>query len=270
MTNPDLIPESSGEPVSRPHHVLVVDGDEHFAFDTAGVARAFGLSASSATSVTSAIDSAERDHPALLVADLDLGAALGGVGLADTIRRRWGASVVLMSTRADPDAVSAMAAADSVGVLCKPFHSRQLEMTIGLALERRASVQRLLPVPDGDGGAEPSRAAMYAALRRIAAEVARTGVVPALETPEPHPEWLESLRPREQEIVMLLLQHQRVPAIARMLSISPGTVRNHLKRVFSQLGVHSQQELVLLLQQPNPDRPGGVPDRPWTLPGWRR
>ena len=57
---------------------------------------------------------------------------------------------------------------------------------------------------------------------------------------------------------MLLLQHQRVPAIARMLSISPGTVRNHLKRVFIQTGVHSQQELLQLLRQPGPHRPGGI------------
>jgi DNA-binding CsgD family transcriptional regulator len=121
-------------------------------------------------------------------------------------------------------------------------------------------------MPDTAGGPEPSRAAMYAALRRIAAEVSRAGVVAIHQPPEPRPDWLESLRPREQEVVMMLLQHQRVPAIARMLSIRPGTVRNHLKRVFSQLGVHSQQELLLLLQQPNPDRPGGVPDRPWTPP----
>jgi DNA-binding NarL/FixJ family response regulator len=245
----------------RSHHVLVADGDEHFALDTAGAVRALGLSASSADSVTSAIDSAQRDRPALLVAELDLGGTLGGVHLADTIRRRWGSPVVLMSTRTDPEAVSAIAAADSIGVLCKPFHSRQLEITLGLALERRASVQQPSSTPDPAAGPGPSRAALQAALRRIAAEVSRAGVIIDRETPATPPAWLESLRPREQEVVMLLLQHQRVPAIARMLSISPGTVRNHLKRVFSQTGVHSQQELLQLLQQPGSHRPGRVPDR---------
>lgn len=270
MTKPDQVPASSGGSTSRPHHVLIVDGDEHFALDTASAVRVLGLTASSAASVTDALDSAERDHPAVLVAELDMEGELGGVRLANTVRQRWGSSVVLMSTRTDPEAVSAMAAADSIGVLCKPFHCRQLEMTLGLALERHASLQWPLSTPNPAGGPHRSRAAMQAALRRIAAEVSRAGFVADSESPAPRPEWLESLRPREREVVMLLVQHQRVPAIARMLSISPGTVRNHLKRVFSQIGVHSQQELLLVLQQPHPQRPGSVPDRPWTPRGSRR
>ena len=130
------------------HHVLVADGDEHFALDTAGAVRALGLSASSAHSVTSALDSAQRDRPALLVTELDLGGTQGGVRLAEAIRQLWGSSVVLMSTRTDPEALSVIAAADSLGVLCKPFHFRQLELTIGLALERHASVQRPSSTPD--------------------------------------------------------------------------------------------------------------------------
>ena len=42
----------------------------------------------------------------------------------------------------------------------------------------------------------------------------------------------------------LLLQHLRVPAIARRLGISQQTVRNHLKSVFRRTGVRSQQELL--------------------------
>jgi DNA-binding response OmpR family regulator len=125
--------------MSPPPHVLVVDRDEYFALDTAGAVRSLGLSASAAASVTTAIESAERDQPALLVAELDMEGLLAGVDLAGTLRRRWGSSVVLMSNRTDSDALSAMAAVDSCGVLCKPFHFRQLEMTIGLALERRRS-----------------------------------------------------------------------------------------------------------------------------------
>lgn len=52
---------------------------------------------------------------------------------------------------------------------------------------------------------------------------------------------------REQEVVDLLAQGSRVPTIARKLYISPNTVRNHLKRVYQKLGVHSQEELIELL-----------------------
>ena len=45
-------------------------------------------------------------------------------------------------------------------------------------------------------------------------------------------------------MVRLLLQHLRVPAIARRLGISQQTVRNHLKSVFRRTGVRSQQELL--------------------------
>ncbi len=35
-----------------------------------------------------------------------------------------------------------------------------------------------------------------------------------------------------------------MPAISRRLSISPHTVRNHIKAMFRKFGVHSQAELV--------------------------
>ena len=74
---------------------------------------------------------------------------------------------------------------------------------------------------------------------------------------------LVGLRPREQEVVRLLLQHLRVPAIARRLGISQQTVRNHLKSVFRRTGVRSQQELLdrialAAASQPAPPPDGGA------------
>ena len=80
------------------------------------------------------------------------------------------------------------------------------------------------------------------ALRRIAQELARVDLPGATLENAPPP--LCGLRPREQEVVRLLLQHLRVPAIARRLGISQQTVRNHLKSVFRRTGVRSQQELL--------------------------
>ena len=80
------------------------------------------------------------------------------------------------------------------------------------------------------------------ALHRIAQELARVDLPGAIAENTAPP--LCGLRPREQEVVRLLLQHLRVPAIARRLGISQQTVRNHLKSVFRRTGVRSQQELL--------------------------
>ncbi len=52
-----------------------------------------------------------------------------------------------------------------------------------------------------------------------------------------------SLTAREREIVRLQLKGNSVKAIARMLSISPGTVRNHSKKIHLKLEISSQREL---------------------------
>jgi DNA-binding CsgD family transcriptional regulator len=55
---------------------------------------------------------------------------------------------------------------------------------------------------------------------------------------------LSMLRPRERQIVTLLLAHYRVPEIAQRLGISPHTVRNHLKSAFRRTGTHCQSDLL--------------------------
>jgi len=60
---------------------------------------------------------------------------------------------------------------------------------------------------------------------------------------------LERLTTRELDIVARLLSGDRVPAIARALFLSPGTVRNHLSNAFQKLGVGSQQELIELFRK---------------------
>ena len=54
------------------------------------------------------------------------------------------------------------------------------------------------------------------------------------------------LTEREREVVHLLLRGNSAKAIARALTISPETARNHLKRVYPKLGVASQAELFAL------------------------
>jgi DNA-binding NarL/FixJ family response regulator len=144
---------------------------------------------------------------------------------------------VFVLERVDRTSLQEVIAAGAQGVLCKPVHREQLEAH----------------VPSGDGGsAAPGRAARAGTTTRgRACSRARcTGshrnwrgsICPAPPRTQPQP--LCGLRPREHEVVRLLLQHLRVPAIARRLGISQQTVRNHLKSVFRRTGVRSQQELL--------------------------
>lgn len=87
-------------------------------------------------------------------------------------------------------------------------------------------------------------------LRHIAAEVRAARVLDdfsALPAPSDFPP-LRELTTRQWEILSRLLQGQRVPTIANELFLTPSTVRNHLASIFRRFGVHSQPELLALLQ----------------------
>lgn len=56
------------------------------------------------------------------------------------------------------------------------------------------------------------------------------------------------LTAREAEVLELLLDGRRVPAIARAMFVSQSTVRNHLCAMYRKLDVHSQEELLELLR----------------------
>jgi DNA-binding CsgD family transcriptional regulator len=53
---------------------------------------------------------------------------------------------------------------------------------------------------------------------------------------------LEPLRPRERTILVFYAEGLSAEEIARMLFISPHTVRTHVKNAFRRLGIHSRSE----------------------------
>ena len=55
---------------------------------------------------------------------------------------------------------------------------------------------------------------------------------------------LQDLSTRERQILVMLVQSLRVPAIAERLFIAQSTVRNHLKAIYRKVGVSSQHELI--------------------------
>lgn len=95
-------------------------------------------------------------------------------------------------------------------------------------------------------------AELEARLRRIAAELIAAGVMdgesPTVPVPRDIPQ-LAELTSRQREILVRLLNAQRVSLIAAELYVSPSTVRNHLTTIFTKFGVHSQAELLAVLRR---------------------
>lgn len=52
------------------------------------------------------------------------------------------------------------------------------------------------------------------------------------------------LSPREGEILVLLAQGRSAPFIAEELFVSTNTVKTHIRRIYSKVGVHSKEELL--------------------------
>ena len=73
----------------------------------------------------------------------------------------------------------------------------------------------------------------------------RTGRVPA---PFRADSALQQISSRERQVLELLGQGYRPRSIAEQLTVSPETVRNHLKAMFKKTGTHSQEELTALLR----------------------
>jgi DNA-binding NarL/FixJ family response regulator len=154
----------------------------------------------------------------MAIVDHDFGGPALGLTLAEAILGESPAALIVLCR--EFDVRSTLAGSSRCALLHLPVHGGQLRLTIRHLLAR----QTLTASPASVRPSESRRS-------RLAAVAS-----PTID--------LERLRPREQQIVRLLLQHYRVPAIARALGITMSTVRNHLKNVYRRYGVHSQQDLL--------------------------
>ncbi len=185
--------------------VLVVEDDADVALALRASLASLGYSVVEIVDHASKFDLAlERSRPDLVLLDIDLDGEPLGLALAERLPSHI--PFVFVSAHSDPTMLMKAGARRPLGFLVKPYQRAQLAATL---------------------------------------EVARSWRPPASSSPsEPSAPGLEGLSAREREIVEQLLAHKRVPAIAKALFISPHTVRNHLKNVFSKVGVSSQQELL--------------------------
>lgn len=235
---------------------LVIDDDPRSASHFKETLDRIGVQAQTARTIGDGVGLAASGPPDLLVITMPDRDATASLNLAAELSMRHGTACVFVLERVDRSSLQEVISAGAQGVLCKPVHREQLEATFRLAMEQRHTRAR------GSMRHNDARQRLLeGALHRIAQELARVDL-PGQTSGNTAPP-LVGLRPREQEVVRLLLQHLRVPAIARRLGISQQTVRNHLKSVFRRTGVRSQQELLdriaLAAASHSGETPHGVP-----------
>ncbi len=119
---------------------------------------------------------------------------------------------------------------------------RHVPPRFGLALRRVETGEELETIPQ-----RVSRLEQH--LWRIAVEV--QGMILGHRASGTEGWWahpaMRELSPKQLEVVVRVLQGSGTPDIARSLSLSPSTVRNHLAVVYRKFGVHSRSELFALL-----------------------
>jgi len=174
--------------------------------------------------------------PRVLLLDVDLDGRHAGLAQLLDGHVPPAVATVLVTAELDAETLALVRRAGAAGCLVWPFSQAQLDATLCIAL---ASPR----VPLASLEHEVSQA--MGVLQRVAGELERARHrVPDPEPPRRPVAGLAELSAREWDVLEGLLDHMRVPDLARALHISPHTVRNHLKAIFAKLGVHSQAELM--------------------------
>jgi DNA-binding response OmpR family regulator len=96
-------------------------------------------------SVIAAVDTAEegiaiatREHPDLVLMDVRLKGRKDGVQAAKEIRAQVDVPIVYLTAHSDRLTVERVKATDYDGFILKPFQKRELQMTVEVAMQRRA------------------------------------------------------------------------------------------------------------------------------------
>jgi len=238
------------QPERRRANIIVADQEQHFGAALAEALREEGHRCELASSSEALLKYVEDLGPDLAVVDVALFQD-GDANVLERLRKRTDPpSVIIVTGR--PSLESAIRAVNT-GVsayLVKPVDpSVVLEIVDNVWHLRRVTAAGsvlgpLATAAELERGFERSLGAL-AELRQAAGRLLEGSPRMRLEA---HPE-IETLSPREREVLEHIVSGHRVPTIARDLFISPHTVRNHLKSIFQKIGVGSQVELVEWLQR---------------------
>lgn len=164
-----------------------------------------------------------REHPDIIVLDLDLGAEQGIELLPDLVKHAGEARIIVLTGLHEPE-----------------LHRRAIQLgAVGLVFKDQAADILLKAIERVQAGEVWIDRTMMASVLSEITQIARGK--------EPNPEEIKiaSLTDREREVVALICEGLQNKAIAQQLSISDTTVRHHLTSIYDKLGVTNRLGLVI-------------------------
>lgn len=222
--------------------VLFADDDPHVLRATGGVLEAAGFEVTRVTSGAAAHELLLSEEFDALLLDLQMP---GNRDLellrAATADRPFVPGVVLTGHPCLASAIGSMRLG-IVDYLIKPASLNELFERLDSAIHRG---RVLRSIQDAERMSEDLARLMFT-LKEAVGQGNGGHVAGASQDPLRHlkPEELKSLSPREHQVLIELAQGNRIQKVAELLSLSPNTVRNHLKSIFAKLGVNSQVALM--------------------------
>ncbi|WP_329376217.1 response regulator transcription factor [Streptomyces sp. NBC_01351] len=171
-----------------------------------------------------AVEAALADRPDVVLMDVRMPVMDGVTAVGVLSRRAPDCRVIMLTTFDDDEYVAQALAAGAVGYLLKNLPSAELAAAVRLA---HAGVAQL----------------DAAVARRLAANAARPAppeppaVAPAIRAA---PVGLPALTERETDVLRLIATGSTNREIAARLFLSEGTVKNHISRVLSRLGLRDR------------------------------
>ena len=174
-----------------------------------------------------AVELCRKLRPDLVLMDVRM-PEMDGLGATRAIKAdRPETSVLVVTTHASTEYLMEAIEAGAAGYVLKDASKRQLVDAVRKTLTGESALNQDLAME---------------LLRRLAGEGRGPQPSPSDEPRRQIEQPLESLTPREAEILRLLADGLTNPEIARRLVVSPGTVKNHVQHIIQKLGVSDRTQ----------------------------
>jgi two-component system, NarL family, response regulator DevR len=171
--------------------------------------------------VAAALEIAEREAVDVCLIDFRLPDGVGADAASGILKRQPNTAIVFLSADGSDDSIAAAVESGAAGYLLKSAPSED----VVAAIRQAAQGETLIPAK--------TLAALLARRRETSREQAEYAGM------------LESLTPREREILALMTEGLDNRAVAERLHIEYSTVRSHVRKVLQKLGARSKLEAVV-------------------------